>query len=113
MLTATGNPDTNDADRFRYDPVLLVALGLDVDGVRTAVLHLKRQFLDFSILSTLKASISSQIGFWSFTLRHKKKPKRLYLYADGTAVETFGTQEGSVYRGGKYGKEMYFPLTYI
>ncbi len=66
LLTATGNPDTNDADRFRYDPVLLVALGLDVDGV-TAVLHLKRQFLDFSILSTLKASISSQIGFWSFT----------------------------------------------
>ncbi len=110
LLTATGNPDTNDADRFRYDPALLVALGLDVDGSDGA---LASQASISRFLNSVDAKGLDKLADWllEFYLRHKKKPKRLYLYADGTAVETFGTQEGSIYRGGKYGKEMYFPLT--
>ena len=110
LLTATGNPDTNDADRFRYDPALLVALNLDMDGADGG---LASQSSVSRFLNSATAEALDKLADWllEFYLRHTKKPKRLFLYADGTAVETFGTQEGAVYRGGSYHKEMYFPLT--
>jgi hypothetical protein len=110
LLTATGNPDTNDADRFRYDPALLVALNLDIDGADGG---LASQSSVSRFLNSATAEALDKLADWllEFYLRHTKKPKRLFLYADGTAVETFGTQEGAVYRGGTYRKEMYFPLT--
>jgi hypothetical protein len=40
----------------------------------------------------------------------RKPPRRIVLYCDGSAVETYGNQQGSIYRGGKYKKEIYFPL---
>jgi hypothetical protein len=110
LLTAAGNPDTNDADRFRFDPALLVALGLDVDGSSGG---LASQPSICRFLNSVTAEELDALGDWllEFYLRQKPKPKRLFLYADGTAIETYGSQEGAVYRGGKYGIEMYFPLT--
>ncbi len=110
LLTATGNPDTNDADRFRYDPSLLVALNLDIDGADGG---LASQSSVSRFLNSATSEALDKLADWilEFYLRHAKKPKRLFLYADGTAVETFGTQQGSVYRGGSYQKQMYFPLT--
>jgi hypothetical protein len=110
LLTATGNPDTNDADRFRYDPSLLVALNLDIDGNDGG---LASQATVSRFLNSATAESLDRLADWilEFYLRHAKRPKRLFLYADGTAVETFGSQEGAVYRGGTYQKEMYFPLT--
>jgi hypothetical protein len=110
LLTATGNPDTNDADRFRYDPALLIALGLDLDGADGG---LASQSSISRFLNSASSDALDLLADWllEFYLRHRKRPKRLFLYADGTAVETFGTQEGAVYRGGTYSKEMYFPLT--
>src|SRR5262249_8853873 len=42
-----------------------------------------------------------------FIARQKKRPKKLELDCDGTMVKTYGAQEGSVYRGGKYKHTMY------
>ncbi|MBK9282433.1 MAG: transposase [Candidatus Obscuribacter sp.] len=41
---------------------------------------------------------------------HRKPPKRLVLDFDGSAIETYGVQLNAFYRGGPYGKFMYFPL---
>ena len=110
LLTATGNSDTNDADRYRFDPACLTALGLNVDGSEGGLASQPSisRFLNDATAEELDALADWLLEFY---LRHRPKPKKLYLFADGTAVETFGTQEGAVYRGGKYKKQMYFPLT--
>lgn len=110
LLTATGHPDTNDADRFRFDPTLLHLLDLDIDGCEGG---LASQPSISRFLNSATSEVLDKLADWllEFYLRQKNKPKRLFLYADGTAVQTFGSQEGSVYRGGSYHKEMYFPLT--
>lgn len=111
LLTATGNADTNDADRFRFDPALLAALDLELDGSEGGLASQPSvsRFLNDATASELDAIADWLVEF--YIRHHQRKPKRLYLYVDGTAVETFGAQEGATYRSGKYKKEMYFPIT--
>lgn len=108
FLTATGNPDTNDADIFGSDPALLEALELANDETAASQASISR------FLNSVTKEDLERIADWllEFYIRqHPVRRKRIYLYADGTAVETYGKQEGAVYRAGKYKKEMYFPLT--
>lgn len=108
FLTTTGNPDTNDADRHRLDPALIEALGLE-EGESVASQPTVCRFLNEISKEDLEGMAEWLVEF--YLRNHAVKPKRVYLYADGTAVETYGKQEGAVWRGGKYKKEMYFPLT--
>ncbi len=108
MLTVTGNPDTNDADIFRYDPALLEALEVDPEGGGLASQPTIVRFLNNITKEELDALADWLLEF--YVRQHDSNPRRIYLYADGTAVETYGKQEGTAYRGGKYKKEMYFPL---
>lgn len=110
LLVATGNPDTNDADKLRYDPSLMVSLGLDPDGSEgLASQPTMARFLNDAKEADLEAMADWLVEF--YMREHQKCPRRIYLYCDGTAIETYGKQEGAIYRGGKYKKEMLFPLT--
>lgn len=105
LLTATGNPDTNDADRHRLDPSLIECLSGEMVASQPTV----ARFLNKITRDDLEALSD---WFLDFYMRHHQvKRRRIYLYCDGTAVEAHGTQEGAIYRGGKYMKNMYFPLT--
>lgn len=109
FLAATGNADTNDADKFRFDPACLVSMGLDPDDTD----GLASQPTISRFLNEIDEDDLEGLADWlvDFYLKHKKPSRRIYLYCDGTAIQTYGKQEGAIYRGGKYKKEMLFPLT--
>lgn len=107
LLFATGNSDTNDADKFRFDPALAEALELG-EGESVASQRTVSKFLNDVTQKDLEGLADWLLEFY---LRNHPVPRRrVYLYADGTAVETHGKQEKSTRRGGKYKKEMLFPL---
>jgi len=106
---AAGLADANDAALVSADAAMKKALhrdpetGLDGPSQPTA-----SRFENAIDEKELRALYDWLVEYY---LRgHKKQPRRVVLYCDGSAVETYGTQEGAVYRGGKYKKEMYFPL---
>ncbi|MBK9280608.1 MAG: transposase [Candidatus Obscuribacter sp.] len=46
-----------------------------------------------------------------FLSRHEHEPRELTIYFDGSAIRTYGSQQNSIYRGGKkYSQTQYFPL---
>ena len=106
---ASGLADANDADLVRADAALKKALGRDpeegLDGPSQPTYSRFENEVDDEDLE----------GLFDFLLDYyirtqRKVPRRLVLYGDGTAIETYGKQQGAVYRGGKYKKEMLFPL---
>lgn len=107
LLCATGNSDTNDADKFRLDPALIEGLELKEGEFPASQKTISR------FLNDITQSDLDELADWllEFYIRnHPVRRKQIYLYADGTAVETHGKQEKATYRGGKYKKEMLFPL---
>jgi len=107
LLCAAGYSDTNDADKFREDPALEEALELKEDETVASQRSVAR-FLNSVMQSDLEGLADWLLEF--YVRNQPAKRKRIYLYADGTAVETHGKQERATYRGGKYKKEMLFPL---
>lgn len=104
-----GLPDTNDAQLVSGDASLKKALlrhpeeGLDGPSQSTQC-----RFQNDVTENDLRRLYDWLVDYY---LRSKtKKPRRVVLYCDGSAVETYGNQQGAIYRGGKYKKEMYFPL---
>jgi len=106
---AAGLPACNDADLLMEDAGLLKALGRDpeegLNGPSQPTLCRFENSLDHEDLEDLSEFL---VDYYIKT--HRKVPRRLVLYADGTAVETHGMQQGAVRRGGKYKMEMLFPL---
>src|SRR5579872_595468 len=106
---AGGLPDGNDAQVVRTDAALKKALGRDpeegLDGPSQPTYSRFENEVDDEDLNKL---FDFLLDYYINT--HRKVPRRLVLYADGTAVEAHGKQQGAVYRGGKYKKEMFFPL---
>lgn len=110
MLTATGYADSNDSDKHRQDPVCQEVIGPAKNGLG----DLASQPTMARFYKEMESEELDGLEDWlmEFYLRnHPVKPRRIYFYVDGTAVETFGKQEGATYRGGTYSKEMLFPLT--
>jgi hypothetical protein len=106
---AAGLADGNDADLARADAGLKKTLGRDpetgLDGPSQPTFSRFENSVDKKDLQAL--------GHWlvEYYIRCRTKPpRRIILYCDGSAVQTHGNQEGAIYRGGKYRKEMYFPL---
>jgi len=106
---AAGLADANDADLVRADAGLKKALGRDpengLDGPSQPTFSRLENAVD---KKDLKALSDWLLEYYIRT--HRKPPRRIVLYCDGSAVQTYGHQEGAIYRGGKYKKEMYFPL---
>jgi hypothetical protein len=108
QITA-GLADGNDANFVSADAGLKKALGRDpeegMDGPSQASFSRLENAVDEDDLNGL---FDFLIDYYITT--HRKAPRRIVLYCDGSAVEAYGAQEGAVYRGGKYKQEMFFPL---
>lgn len=106
---AAGLPDCNDANLVMEDAAFLKALGRDPEEGLNSPSQPTFHRLENSLSSEdLKELSDFLVDYYIRT--HRKVPRRLLLYADGTAIETHGKQQGAVRRGGKYKMEMLFPL---
>jgi hypothetical protein len=104
-----GLADANDADIIKADAALKKLLGRDPeDGLDGPSQPSYCRFENSQDEKVLEKLFEYLIDYYIRT--HRKAPRRILLYCDGSAVETYGNQQGSVYRGGKYKKEMYFPF---
>ena len=108
LLAACGQPDAIDCSIFRNDPALKCALGREPDGppLASQSTHTKfEQSIDESTIASLEG-----LPLKFFIQQQKHAPQRLTVYVDGTAIQTFGSQQMSTWRGGKYSQSQYFPL---
>ncbi len=106
----TGFADGNDCDWLRNDPGIM--LGLDRDpgagqpgASQETVSRFEGNAVDRKNVKAVREVLTDH-----FMSQQKKRPKELELDCDGTMMKTYGAQEGSVYRGGKYKHTMYCPL---
>lgn len=106
----TGFVDGNDCDWLRTDPGIVLALGRDpLSGQPGASQETTSRF-ESKAINRKNAKAVREVFTDHFITQQKKRPKEVELDCDGTMLKTYGAQEGSVYRGGKYNHTMYFPL---
>lgn len=106
---AGGLPACADADLVVSDAGMLKALGRDPECGQNAPSQPTLSRFENSLEVEELQKLSDFLVDYYIRM-HPKAPRKLVLYADGTAVETHGKQQGATYRGGKYKKEMLFPL---
>jgi len=105
-----GFADGNDCDWLRNDPGILMGLDRNpVDGRPGASQETVSRF-ESKAINKKNAKRIREILTDYYISKQKKRPKKIELDCDGSMFKTYGAQEGSVYRGGKYGHQMYFPL---
>lgn len=105
-----GFADGNDCDWLRKDAGILLGLNRDpVTGKPGASQETTSRF-EGKAVNRQNAKAMREIFIDHFIARQKKRPKSIELDPDGTMIKTYGAQEGSIYRGGKYKHTMYFPL---
>lgn len=109
LAIAAGLADADDLDLVRADAALKKALGRDpesgLDGPSQPTASRRENRVDHKDLQAMHNWLVDY-----FIRCRRKPPRRIILYCDGSAVQTYGNQQGAIYRGGKYRKEMYFPL---
>lgn len=106
----SGFADGNDCDWMRNDAGILLGLGRDPAQGRPGASQETVSRFEGKTLSKKNLKAAREVFINHFIARHKKRPEKLVLDGDGTMIKTYGAQEGSVYRGGKYKHAMYFPL---
>jgi hypothetical protein len=108
FLAAGGNPDAIDCSFWKNDPSLKSVLGKSPDGLVLASqsTHTRmEQAIDGQTVEKLEGVF---LDF--FFDQQEQAPKELTINIDGSAIRTYGAQQGSTYRGGKKQQEQYFPL---
>lgn len=107
---AAGFADGNDSDWLRSDAGILLALDRDPEAGQPGASQETVSRFECKAVSKQNAKAVREVFIDHFIARQKKRPRKIELDCDGTMVKTYGAQEGSVYRGGKYKHTMYFPL---
>lgn len=109
----TGFADGNDCDWLKGDPGILMGLDRDPVGGRPGASQ--ETVSRFESKAVDKKNLESVNGLFTdhFITCQRKRPKLIELDCDGSMMKTYGAQEGSVYRGGKYKHTMYFPLKIV
>jgi hypothetical protein len=107
---AAGFTDGNDCDWLRFDSALKWSLNRHpVFGAPGASQETTCRFeLKAITKGNRRKALNTLIDH--YIKHHKKPPKEIVIEPDGSMIKTYGAQQGSVYRGGKYKHEMYFPL---
>jgi hypothetical protein len=105
-----GHADGNDCDWLRRDPAILAALNRDPETGRAGASQETVSRFESNAVNRENVKAVREIFVEYFIGSQRKRPKRVELDPDGTMMKTYGAQEGSVYRGGKYKQTMYFPL---
>jgi hypothetical protein len=105
-----GYPDGNDADFLRFDPAILESIDRHpVWGLPAASQETIQRF-EAKAIDEKNDEKARNIFMDHYLGQNKKRPKQIELDLDGSMVKTYGSQEGSIYRGGKYQHEMQYPL---
>lgn len=107
---AAGHADGNDCDWLRIDPAILLLLNRDPETGRPGASQETMSKFEKNAINAGNLNHVNEIFVDHYIACHRKPPKEIVLDPDGTMMKTYGTQEGAVYRGGKYKHEMYFPL---
>jgi hypothetical protein len=106
----TGFADGNDSDWLRGDSGIVFALGRDpVTGQLGASQETVSRF-ESKAIDRNNVKAMRELFVDHYIAKQKRRPKKIELDPDGTMIKTYGAQEGSVFRGGKYKSQMYFPL---
>lgn len=105
-----GFVDGNDCDWLRNDAGILLGLDRDPLGGPPGASQETVSRFEGKAVDRTNAKAVREVFTDHFTAQIKKRPKEIELDCDGTMMKTYGAQEGSVYRGGKYSHTMYFPL---
>jgi Transposase DDE domain group 1 len=107
ILGCAGLVNTADADHFRHDPALRLAIGLGLGEDKTLASQPTMSRLD-----GMNRSNCYRLAVWlvMFYISIKKKvPKEIAIDVDGSCFPVHGKQQHSSYRK-KYNTNMYFPL---
>lgn len=107
---ASGFPDGNDCDWLRDDPAVLMLLDRDPETGSPGASQETMSKFEKNAISAANLRHVNEIFVDHYLEMQSKRPKEIVLDCDGTMIKTYGAQEGSVFRGGKYKHEMYFPL---
>ncbi len=107
---AAGFIDGNDADHLRFDAG--IKWSLDRHPVFGAPGASQETFSRAESKAITKGNRRKVLNTLidHYIQHHEKPPKEIVIEPDGSMFKTYGAQQGSVYRGGKYKHEMYFPL---
>lgn len=107
LLVAVGQPDAIDCSYSKNDPSLKASMGKEPDGPSLACqsthTRMEQEFTDENV-----RELESTFLEFFFT-QHKRAPQKLGISFDGTTIPTYGTQQGSTFRGHKK-QEQFFPL---
>ena len=107
---AGGYADGNDADHLRHDAVILWSLDRDpISGAPGASQETLSRFEKLAITKGNRRKVLNTL-IDHYVKHHARPPKEIVIEPDGSMFKTYGSQQGAVYRGGKYKHEMYFPL---
>lgn len=109
LSIAAGMPAADDADSIRKDAALKKALLHDPETGQDAPSQSTYCRIENAIDDRDLEAMHKWLVDYYIRCR-RKPPRRIVLYCDGSAVQTYGHQQGAIYRGGKYKKDMYFPL---
>lgn len=105
-----GFPQGSDCDFLRADPATLLSLDRDPETGQPGASQETVSKFEKNAITKANVRHVNEIFVDHFIACQRKTPKEILLEPDGTMMKTYGAQEGSVYRGGKYKHDMYFPL---
>jgi len=110
LQISAGFADGNDSDWLRDDSGILMGLGRDPADGHPGASQETVSRLESKAINKKNAKIVRELFIDHYIAQQKKRPREVELDCDGSMFKTYGAQEGSVFRGGKYGHQMYFPL---
>jgi len=109
LLNSAGFPDATDCSFWSNDPALKSSLGCAMSGPPLPSQSTQTRWENGISSSSIEGLEALPLEFYFSQQEHA--PRSLTIYLDGSAIRTFGTQQNSMYRGGKkYSQTQYFPL---
>jgi len=109
LLICAGYEDGIDSNYHRYDPGVLLSMGLRLNGEDALASQATISVLETQRMNGPNCYRLARYILDFYISTHKKRPKRIILDFDGSCFPAHGDQAGTSYRG-YYETNMYFPL---
>lgn len=109
LLICAGYEDGIDSNYHRYDPGVLLALSLKLDGSDALASQSTISVLETQRMNGPNCYRLARYLLDFYVKSHTKRPKQIVLDFDGSCFPVHGDQPGTAYRG-YYETTMYFPL---
>jgi hypothetical protein len=109
LLICAGYEDGIDSNYHRYDPGVLLAMGLRLNGNDGLASQATISVLETQRMNGPNCFRLARYILDFYISANRKRPKRIVLDFDGSCFPAHGDQPGTSYRG-YYETNMYFPL---